>query len=188
MGASSWEYYVPYQADISVALQKLCESVYLEVAQKYPTRIERIAQLEDDIKHLDGLYPHSQTDAHQAELRESHADDLLYSLKRLRALPEPTTIQEKIYELHIICEPDGTGTILDMRGIANEPSYFEIAPLSEKKLVDILGTSQPTRELIEIKKIKRAIIEHQRSQMGSYIIVYKNGQPDEIYFVGFSGD
>ena len=30
MGASSWEYYVPYQPDISVALQKLCESGYRE--------------------------------------------------------------------------------------------------------------------------------------------------------------
>ena len=95
MGASSWEYYVPYQADIRAALQKLCESVYPEVAQKYPTRIERIAQLEDDIKHLAGVYPQSQIDAHQAELRESHADDLLYSLKRLRALPDQLSFRQR---------------------------------------------------------------------------------------------
>lgn len=188
MGASGWEYYAPYQADISMAFQKLCESVYPEVAQQFPTLTERIAQLEDELKHLDSLYPQSQTDAHQAELQESHEDELFYSLKRLRALPEPRTIQEKIYELHIICEPDGTGTILDMRGIASEPGYFEIAPLSEEDLIDLFGTTQPTREMIEIKKIKRAIFEHQRSQMGSYIVVFTNGEPSEIYFVGFSGD
>ena len=188
MGASGWEYYAPYQADIRMAFQKLCESVYPEVAQRFPTRIERIAQLEDDIQHLDSLYPESQTDAHQAELRESHEDELLYSLKRLRALPEPKTIHEKIYELPIICEPEGTGTILDMRGIASEPGYFEIAPLSEEGLMDLFGTIQPTREMLEIEKTKRAIFAHQQSQMGSYIVVFASGKPSEIYFLGISGD
>jgi len=186
MGASGWEYYVPYEADISVAFQRLCESVYLEVAKWFPTRTEQIARLENDLQRLDTLYPQSRYDAHQAELRESHESEIVLALKRLRSLPEPKTAQERIHELRLICGTDGTGTILDMRGVSGKPDYFEVAPLTNEALVEFFGTAQPTREIVEANK--RAIFDCQRSQMGSYVILYANGQPSEIYLVGFSGD
>jgi hypothetical protein len=186
MGASGWEYYVPYEADMSIAFQKLRESIYPEVAKEYPTRVEQIADLENELQRLDSMYPLSKQDFDQAERRQSHEDYIVDRLKRLRSLPEPVTIQERIKELRLICGEDGTGTILDMKQISAKPGYSEVAPLTNQELVNLFGTVQPTRDMIEANK--RTIFGLRPSQMGSYVILYANDEPSEIYFVGFSGD
>jgi hypothetical protein len=57
----------------------------------------------------------------------------------------------------------------------------------------LFGTSQPTRDTIErvgeidVDGYLQEKVGRYRSQ-ATYIIVYKNGIPDEILFVGYSGD
>jgi len=186
MGASTWEYYVPYEANINAAFLKLCEAVYPEVAKWHPARSEQIAQLENELQRLDALYPHSKQDPHQAEIRESHEEDIVNALERLRTLPEPRTTQERIIELRLICGVDGTGTILDMKGVSTKPGYFEIAPLPNEELISLFNTVQPTKSMIEINKHR--LFSLWKIQMGNYIILYTGDQPSEIYFAGSSGD
>ncbi len=87
-------------------------------------------------------------------------------------------------------ETEGTHSIIDVFwGVADEPgtdNFGMATPLSTDELMEFFGTEQPTHEMI---------VEHEDELMdfrsrweATYVIVYKDGQPDEIFFTGFSGD
>ena len=82
-------------------------------------------------------------------------------------------------------DADGTRSILDMTTVADEPDYGAVAPLPEEQLTELFGTSRPTHEMIEESDELYDVLE--RGQ-GVYIIVYKNAQPSEIFFAGYSYD
>ena len=79
---------------------------------------------------------------------------------------------------------DGTRSILDISRIARQPEYFAAAPLADKVLIDFYDTTQPTREMVEglesTEDIKRG--------QGVYVVLYKDGVPNEILFAGYSFD
>lgn len=93
----------------------------------------------------------------------------------------PATIDEVLENM----DADGTGSILDMMRVADEPDYFTVAPMPLNKQIELFGTDKPTRELIERNQDFYEDIE--RGQ-GVYIIAYKGGQPSEIFFAGYSFD
>ena len=93
----------------------------------------------------------------------------------------PSTIDEAMENM----DADGTGSILDISRVAVEPDFFTVVPLPDETLVELFGTSQPTRQMIESNMEFYEDIE--RGQ-GIYIIAYKNGKPSEIFFGGYSFD
>lgn len=94
---------------------------------------------------------------------------------------KPATIEEAFENM----DADGTASILDIERIADEPDFCVVAPLPKDELVRLFGTDQPTRAMIEQNMDFYEDIE--RGQ-GVYILVYKDGQPSEIFFGGYSFD
>ena len=93
----------------------------------------------------------------------------------------PTTVEEA----REIADADGTGSILDIDQVGDEPDSGVVVPLSAEYLVELYGTAQPTHEMIEANLDFYEDIE--RGQ-GIYIVVYKGGKPAEIFFAGYSYD
>ena len=82
-------------------------------------------------------------------------------------------------------EADGTRSILDLDRISDQPDFGAVASLAAEDLERLFSTQQPTHEMIE--QSDKLFEEIERGQ-GVYIIAYKDGEPDEIYFAGYSYD
>jgi hypothetical protein len=93
----------------------------------------------------------------------------------------PATIQEAIK----ISDATGTRSILDMERISETPDLGAVSPIPPDELQRFFGTRQPTQEMIE--RSDEFIDSLERGQ-GVYIILHKEGKPQEIYFAGYSYD
>ena len=80
---------------------------------------------------------------------------------------------------------EGTRSILDLDHVADEPDFGAVAPLGEEAMREHFGTTTPTRETVERNDDFFDDIE--RGQ-GVYVVLYKNGAPDELFFAGYSYD
>ena len=173
MGASGWSYFVPYQEDISIALQELREAVFQR--SEYYQRDPYWKNMTFD----DFLHP---------DMDKDEIAEYLEEFQRLQALPEPTSIETLIQWNG----EEGTHSIIDINGIATTSSFGVVAPLTSDELKRFFGTDKPTHEMIKSKET--ALVEFIQQGIGryrgegTYIIVYKDGKPDEIYFTGYSGD
>ena len=132
MGAEPYEYTVPYQTDIRLALDQLRSKVF-----------------------KDGEF-------RGAELN-------------------PATPEEALENM----DADGTASILDIYQVATEPDYFCAAPYASQELVNYFGTEQPTRA--DVEKSDDLWDDLERGQ-ARYVILYQDGEPSEIHFVGYSFD
>jgi hypothetical protein len=99
--------------------------------------------------------------------------------------PAPGAQHATIAQVMEDADADGTRSILDLDHIADEPDFFAVTPLDEDVLEELYGTSQPTHAMIERNM---DFLEDVDRGHGIYIIVYKDGQPDEIFFAGYSFD
>ena len=79
---------------------------------------------------------------------------------------------------------DGTRSILDLERVSKEPKLGAVSPLADKVLLRLYGTTRPTRALVE----QGADSEYIERGQGIYIIIYRDDQPDEILFAGYSYD
>jgi hypothetical protein len=59
-----------------------------------------------------------------------------------------------------------------------------VAPFPDEVLLELYGTTRPTRQMIE----QGADSEYIERGQGVYIVVYREGRPDEICFAGYSYD
>jgi hypothetical protein len=94
---------------------------------------------------------------------------------------KPATSEEAMENM----EADGTASILDIMQVSESPDFCSVCPLPEAQLKTLFGTAQPTHHMVESNMDFYEDIE--RGQ-GIYIVVYKNGQPDEYFFAGYSFD
>jgi len=169
MGASGWQYFVPYQSDFKKALDELREQVFQ--SGKYYKRTSFLQSI------IDESYYDAIADAKKRqEFIEWHR-----TMKAAKE-PEPTTIEELI----MLNEEDGTHSIIDITGISSTPKFGMATPLSSLQLIDFFGSEKPTRDLVKQKVVE--IMDLRERWQATYIIVYKDGLPDEIFFTGFSGD
>lgn len=178
MGASGWTYYIPYQPDIQKAFKELQAEIFQsgEYSSLW-TKAEAIRHYKDKI---------AEAEDEDEYIREDLIENLTVMLNRITSLPEPTSLSEHIEELRVVNAPEGTHSILDMHGIADQPNYMRVSPLSDDELHSLLGTTQPNRE--DIERFLTSNISLRSTWMGTYIIVYKNSEPNEIMFFGASGD
>ena len=101
------------------------------------------------------------------------------------AAPGPGAQHESIEDAMQDADADGTRSILDMERVADEPDYGAVTRLSDDDLVDLFGTNKPTREMIESNE---DLFEALERGQGVYIVAYRDGQPSEIFFAGYSFD
>ena len=169
MGASSWTYLTPYQANIQEALQGLRQVIFQQGA--YYTE-EAFINAIDEEEVSKGLSP-------------EYAQVFRQALQDLRSEPQPSSPQT-IDELLERNAESGTHSILDIDTVSETPGFGKVAPLTEQKLLEMFDTTQPTWNMIETK-IEEIQALRER-WMGTYIIVYQDGLPNQILFTGFSGD
>jgi hypothetical protein len=99
--------------------------------------------------------------------------------------PAPGAEHDSIEEAFEDADADGTRSILDIQGIADEMNFCVAAPLSDEVVESLYGTVQPTHQMIEQNM---DFFEDLERGHGIYIVVYKDGKPDEIFFAGYSFD
>ena len=182
MGASNWAYFVPYEADLNLALQELRHYVFQSQFQNREplfSKPELLSQLAYELEHLEQLYPDAKVRASmQRKLRSQH--------KRLTTPSDLVKTNKAIERLLKQAGEDGTHSILDINAISTQPEFGTASPLSLTELQTIFNTECPTRPMVEqhVDQLMRL----RKRWVGTYIIVYTDKQPTEIYFVGYSGD
>jgi hypothetical protein len=72
-----------------------------------------------------------------------------------------------------------------MERISDTPDDGAVVPLAHEELIDLFGTDKPTREMIEDND---DLFESLERGQGVYVIAYRDDEPSEIYFAGYSYD
>jgi hypothetical protein len=97
-------------------------------------------------------------------------------------------------------DASGTGSILDIQKISDSPDFLASSPLSTEWLIRFFGTDKPNRELVERVIVQEEWLDEEdvdvwgdfADEMGAgesrYFIVYKDDEPSEIFFMGYSVD
>jgi hypothetical protein len=99
--------------------------------------------------------------------------------------PAPGARHASMEEALEEADADGTRSILDMMRVADEPDFFAVAPLPPEDLFELFGTDKPTRDMVEAGD---ELFDNLERGRGVYLVVYKDGQPSEIFFAGYSFD
>lgn len=99
--------------------------------------------------------------------------------------PAPGAQHGSIEEAMEASDADGTRSILDLQFVGNDPGFFTASRLSDERLVDLYGTAKPTREMVHCNM---GFFEDIDRGQGVYIVIYKDGMPDELLFAGYSFD
>jgi hypothetical protein len=97
--------------------------------------------------------------------------------------PAPGRAHPSIDEALEASGEDGTRSILDVAHISSEPDYFAASALGEDQLKAYFGTTQPSRQMVESNTRFRDDV--QRGQ-AVFIVLYENGAPTELFFLGYS--
>jgi hypothetical protein len=99
--------------------------------------------------------------------------------------PAPGAQHATIEEAFEDADADGTRSILDLERFSDEPDFGAVTPLPDDALLQLYGTTRPTHEMI-VRNMD--FFEDLDRGHGTSIVVYKGGQPDEIFFAGYSYD
>ena len=198
MGATTWDYFTPYDEDIGAALQRLREQVFregryerftlspeeLESFQQKPGVVELTAPLEKQMQMQEGesilqwgVRIQKLMDQIGGQIPKPEPD---YSKK-------PETIDELLEEQG----ESGTHSILDIQRVCDEPDFGAVSPMPSEELESLFGTDKPTRKMVEDKSGDYDLVEHalvSERWQGVYFTVYRDGRPDELFFIGTSGD
>lgn len=199
MGATSWQYFVPYQANVEAALQRLRSEVFAR--EEYaPAITVTKAQLDTALKGVGSDWESNlaffKAQASDTKLPQTTRDKFLTlanQLEQMRksgksgqgSVAKPQTIDELLQSRG----ESGTHSILDMVRVSPTPELGAVSPLPKSEVVKVFGSEMPTRLQIE-KKTKAGALEGCTSKrwQGIYIIAYQDAKPVEILFAGCSGD
>lgn len=170
MGVSSWSYFVPYQKDIQAALTALRMRVFqtseyldpdaylLQVFSSRTVRKKFIEQLPGDLKK---------------EIKEGLQE---------RRSKKPSSIDELVER----AGESGTHSILDIQRVEPRPARGAAAPLTQKQLRKLFGTTKPTREQLVARLYD--LMNLRSPWRACYVVVYRGSRPREICFAGSSGE
>lgn len=99
--------------------------------------------------------------------------------------PAPGAQHASIDQAREDAAEDGTRSILDIDGISDSPDFGVAAPLDPSALEDLYGTTEPTHKMVEEGL---DIFDQIERGQAVYIVVYRKGKPDELFFAGYSYD
>jgi hypothetical protein len=198
MGATSWNYFTPFEHDAAVALQRLRERVFGE------GRYEWDGVTEDDLKYFNEVPGIVDPDAplekqmkkqegetyHQFIVRFQNLSDRLAG-KRVKPdadLPKRPETIDKLLEMQ---GESGTHSIIDIERIALEPDFGSVTPMPVERLLKLFRTDKPTRRMVEEALERHDIWEDplvSERWQGVFFTIYRDNKPDELLFIGTSGD
>jgi hypothetical protein len=160
MGASGWSYTTPYDPDIEAALQRLQQEVFERGDYYKPW--EEIWNYHDSILAKP---------IHQLEDHERHY------IRRMKymVMPDRDYVPSSIRELLRNNAEAGTHSILDIFGVAAEPTFGAATPVPGEDLRRVFGTVQPTVD--DVNSVPSDFGENLGRWQAVYFVVYKNGQP-----------
>lgn len=208
VGATNWRYYTPYRPDPEAALQELRADIFARGDYADPT-----GPLEATLRRTArrfGLDPNSpevrsgiendvrvQRAAQTGDLSGlSRADQAL--VRQLRAMSQlaerlgatrPPLIQSRPGSIEALLEraaESGTHSILDIEHTSAQPGFGVASPLPMSARRRVFGTTEPTRDRVE--RHWPEIAEPLSRWQARYVVVYQDGQPHELAFIGCSGD
>lgn len=172
MGASGWSARVPYQEDIAAALQQARQRAYEEGDFYRDPSVERLRSMSEEEYVAWGL----------AQVGGDADPD------QFRWLWQAAQTEVTGPDSLLASQPEsGTHSIIDMTRVSDRPAFGAVAPVPVELLQESFGTTRPTVEAVE-KAIDEGRIYGFRSWCGMYLIGYRDDQPAEIFFVGYSGD
>jgi hypothetical protein len=99
--------------------------------------------------------------------------------------PAPGAQHGSIGEAMEDAAEDGTRSILDLDHVSDAPDFCAVAPLGNAVLQKLYGTSQPTHAMVEENM---DFLEEVERGQGVYIVLYRDGEPHELFFAGYSFD
>ena len=99
--------------------------------------------------------------------------------------PMPGPQHSSISDALIDTEDIGTRSILDVDRLSETPQPGTVTAFGESSLLALYDTTRPTRAMVE--QNTRFFEEIDRGQ-AIYFLVFKDNQPDEILFAGYSFD
>jgi len=188
MGASEWSYFVPFQHNIQQAFHELQAAEFQQGNYGVRQAFNAGNMSFEDFLPPDPDMTDEEREAWRYQFETWQAEVQSDSFETLEALREWNG-------------PDGLHSILDMRAVIGTPlsvgpvdgwsSYDSsriglIWPLTSDQLMQLFGTTRPTRALVEATHNQYHTFRER--WQGLYIIVYDGDQPSEIFFTGYSGD
>jgi len=184
MGSHPYYYFTPYQNDIRMALEALREQEF-KAGRYFPAT----SMVDPPVYMFRLKFPPDDTS------------------------PAPGAKHNSIDEAIDASGEMGTGSILDIMRITNEPGFLAACPLPPDELIELFGTAEPTRERLETvlfpKKrplddgadpvavaaartaglnVARRFWNQMGRGQGRYIVLYDRSEPREIFFAGYSVD
>jgi hypothetical protein len=133
---------VPYQQDVNKALQELQDQVFVQGQYEQPFNFDQ-HKVEGQLNDLATIYQ-----SLPVEIRE-HTDQFLELARAAVEQQRPAQPPKSIKQLRERCGTEGTHAILDIDKVSSAPAFGAIAPLPHEKLLDIFGTEQPTRDMVD---------------------------------------
>lgn len=212
MGASSWVYYCPYEADANAALQTLRQAVFDRREYSLPgdlidgmdeATLNSVAPPTADLKKLlkisqkldqelgglgfDTNESAKQTRAVEKMIQKIDKDGFASAARetlKSKGTPPPATIDEALEQ----SAEAGTHSILDIHCLSSTPQPGAATPLSEPQLQTLFVTMRPNKEMIQSAEKNGRLIDLCDRWQAVYLTVYEEGQPVEYAFAGVSGD
>lgn len=198
MGATGWSYFVPYEADVSAALQRLRENAFTRgdyisghglPKKDFDARMKRLlpayeASMKETLARAeDASLPEQQRAMHRAV-----ADHMKRELEKYgssKPPPKPKTIEELLKQQ----AENGTHSILDTSCISPKPKFGAISPFPTSKIVEYFGSETPSHAQIQQALDSDALEQFVSERwQGIYVVAYRDDSPSEIFFAGCSGD
>ena len=134
-----------------------------------------------------GATPYSYYVAYRPDLQQALRELRTREFQAGRYYPEPDAAapHASIADALIAADADGTCSILDLDTVADHPGFGVAHRLGDAQLQELFGTARPTHEMIERSD---DLFEQIERGHGVCIVVFKDDQPAEIYFAGYSFD
>ncbi len=173
MGASAWASRVAYQPNIAAAL---------ETARWEAFRAGNFYRSPDELPHARTM-TEDQFVAWCVEEYGPQADGeearLMWRAARIEPNDPDTLLAAQPYS--------GTHSVIDMTGVADIPSYNKVAPVGDDQLDALFSTRTPSTDAVAAAVAEGKLDLYGRWH-GTYIVGYRDDTPEEIFFVGHSGD
>jgi hypothetical protein len=176
MGATIWTYFTDYDEQPERALHRVRAEIFNE------GRYRRPWEFPDFFAGVRGL-PNVRW---KQRLRLWVLESLYTTIELFRwatwGFRSPSTMEEAV----AWAEEDGTHSILDIERTGMYRGFGVAIPLSEPRLRELFGTTEPVRAAMEgaAGEISCSLARWE----AVYFAVYEDGKPRHLAFVGVSGD
>ncbi len=199
MGATGWSYFVPYEADISAALQRLREDVFArgdfdqgpsedEVLSAVNALKQRGPEFDAWIqkcKEAAATLPEWMRAMYIENAERMRKEIMEYGSSPAKPPKKPKTIKALLKQR----AESGTHSILDITCVSAHPEFGAVTPFPNDRLSEIFHSETPSHADIENAYGSESFEEFMSERwQGIYVIAYRDGKPDEIFFAGHSGD